>query len=161
MDDKETLNRRARLRELIESCFDNSDKGLLDHILLKTGIAANQGELSAIQKDHGKSFGDKKAKRLTELIGLHRRWFDFPSGTNVRRDQWLLENTKSAGSPPIWESSVTSFKKKRKTRREESIDEIVRLMAVTNDDGIKAALLRMREFASEFPLINKQTTSSR
>lgn len=96
MDDHETLHRRARLRELILVCFgeEEGQKKLLNHIYERTGKRANQGELSALCKDHGKSFGDRKAKTLTEQIGLHRRWFDAPIGTNLSRSEW--ENT-----PPV------------------------------------------------------------
>lgn len=90
MDDAETLHRRLRLRELIHRCFDNRLIDLLAHIQSRTGKAANQGELSALQKDHGpKSFGDKKAKKLTEQIGLHRHWFSMPAGTHLNRNDWL------------------------------------------------------------------------
>jgi len=91
MDDAETLNRRARLRELISFCFNNKDEDLRQFIKERTDKLPNQGELSAIQKDHGKSFGDKKAKVLTEQIGLHRRWFDFTLGTNLDQGSWLLD----------------------------------------------------------------------
>lgn len=92
MDDKETLNRRARLRELIATCFDGKDAALLDHIQKRTGKRPNQGELSGLQKDHGaRSFGDKKAKTLTEQIGLHRRWFEFGPGENIEQIHWMAE----------------------------------------------------------------------
>lgn len=94
MDDAETLHRRARLRELIEKCFDNRLTDLLSHIEARTGKRPNQGELSALQKDHGpKSFGDKKAKTLAEQIGLHRHWFAMPRGSNVKKSDWM--NTPS------------------------------------------------------------------
>jgi phage repressor protein C with HTH and peptisase S24 domain len=102
MDDKETLHRRARLRELVSFCFDNKPANLLRHISDKTGKPANQGELSALMKDDGgKSFGDKKAKTLTLQIGLFRRWFDFPIGSNLQKAQWM--------SPAPGESSVTAY----------------------------------------------------
>lgn len=102
MDDQETLNRRARLRELIRECFNDADVELLNHIEKRTGKRPNQGELSAIQKaDSGKSFGDKKARNLAEAIGLHRQWFDMPLGTNLTRDSWLL-------SPLSYVSAVSS-----------------------------------------------------
>ncbi len=89
MDDLETLNRRARLRELIEQCFGCRLIDLLRHIEQRTGKMPNQGELSALQKDNGgKSFGDKKARALAEQIGLHRRWFDFPVGVNLEQGRW-------------------------------------------------------------------------
>lgn len=89
MDDKETLNRRARLRELVASCFDGKDTNLLDHIETRTGKRPNQGEISGLQKDHGpRPFGDKKAKNLTDQVGLQRYWFDLPLGSNLDRDQW-------------------------------------------------------------------------
>lgn len=157
MDDRETLNRRARLRELIAVCFDGFDKGLLTHILAMTGETANQGELSALKRDNGKSFGDKKAKRLTEQIGLHRRWFDFPVGTNIDKDKWLLDRPPASVNEECAKYSVFQRKGKQKTSREKDIDEINALLGRTSDQGIRSALLRVREFASEFPLANKQT----
>lgn len=91
MDDIETSNRRARLRELISFCFNGNQENLLAFIETRTNKRPNQGELSAIQKNDGKSFGDKKAKALTEQIGLHRRWFDFPVGTNTNQYEWQNE----------------------------------------------------------------------
>lgn len=71
MDDAETLNRRARLRELIRVCFNDSPSDLLRFVEGRTGKRPNQGELSAISKDHsGKSFGEKKAKTLTKTAFL-------------------------------------------------------------------------------------------
>lgn len=90
MDNPDTLNRRARLRELIEHCFENNQAALLKHIEARTGRPHNQGEMSAIQRDHGgKSFGDKKAQALANSIGLSRYWFDLPLGSNLDRDKWL------------------------------------------------------------------------
>jgi len=92
MDDNETKHRRARLRELIEVAFGGKDAALLHHIQARTGKPANQGELSALQKDDGpRSFGDKKAKTLTDQIGLHRNWFMFPMGTGLDRSSWQVE----------------------------------------------------------------------
>lgn len=102
MDDAETLHRRMRLRELIQRCFDNRLTDLLTHIQGRTGKAANQGELSALQKDHGpKSFGDKKAKRLTEQIGLHRHWFAMPAGTHLDRGEWMAPPPTLASSSDV------------------------------------------------------------
>ena len=90
MDTPDTLNRRARLRELIQHCFENHQAALLKHIESRTGKPHNQGEMSAIQRDHGgKSFGDKKAQALAKSIGLSRYWFDLPLGTNIDRADWL------------------------------------------------------------------------
>ena len=116
MDDRETLNRRARLRELITVCFGGFDKGLLTHILMNTGKSANQGELSALKRDNGKSFGDKKAKRLTEQIGLHRRWFDFPVGTNISREKWLFNGPSVTAAEECAEYSVAVLKTKGKQK---------------------------------------------
>lgn len=92
MDDTETLHRRARLRELVDGAFDGTLARLVDHIHAKTGKLPNQAELSTLRRDNGpRSFGDKKAKTLTEQIGLHRRWFDFPIGTNIERTDWLRD----------------------------------------------------------------------
>ncbi|WP_368655426.1 S24 family peptidase [Castellaniella ginsengisoli] len=91
MDDTDTRNRRARLRELIAHCFDGRDAALLDFIEKRTGKRPNQGEISGLQKDDGpRSFGDKKAKTLTEQIGLNRYWFDMRPGARLEQDQWLL-----------------------------------------------------------------------
>ncbi|MFT0533966.1 S24 family peptidase [Castellaniella hirudinis] len=91
MDDADTRNRRARLRELIAHCFDGRDAALLDHIERRTGKRPNQGELSGLQKDHGpRSFGDKKARTLAEQIGLNRYWFDMTTGARLAQDEWLL-----------------------------------------------------------------------
>lgn len=107
MDDTETLHRRARLRELIDVCFGTKDgqKKLLDHIEDRTGKRPNQGELSGLCTDHGKSFADKKARTLTLQIGLHRRWFDAPLGVNLSREDWekspylsLLDTSKPVES---------------------------------------------------------------
>lgn len=98
MDDKETLHRRARFRELLSACFADSQGALLNHITAN-GFKPNQGELSALKKDHGpKSFGDKKAKTLAEQIGLHRRWFDMPLGTWLSPSEWK-------GSEPLLQSA--------------------------------------------------------
>lgn len=104
MDDRETANRRARLRELIEVCFNDRLVDLQAHIRLHSGTEANQGELSALRKaGSSKSFGDKKAKTLAAQIGLHRRWFDWPVGTHTARDEWLLEPSgyEAAASEPM------------------------------------------------------------
>lgn len=62
----------------------------------------NQGEMSALVKDHGgKSFGDKKAKTLTEQIGLHRRWFDLPLGTSLKREDWGAEHPALSPSDSV------------------------------------------------------------
>lgn len=45
----------------------------------------------------------------------------------------------------------------RKSQREKDIDEINSLLGKTSDTGVRSALLRIREFAAEFPLPNKQT----
>lgn len=90
MDDKETLHRRSRLRELVNVCFLGSRSELVSHIEERTKKKPNEGELSGLQKDNGpRSFGDKKARTLCEQIGLHRRWFDMPLGANLDRERWL------------------------------------------------------------------------
>jgi hypothetical protein len=89
MDDPETLNRRARLRELIRECFHDNGAELLRHIQARTGKPHNPGEMSAICRDDGgKPFGDVKARNLSKAIGLHRRWFDMPLGSNLRPEDW-------------------------------------------------------------------------
>lgn len=68
MDTSETLNRRARLRELVDTCFGGVKASLIRHIKNRTGVTVNHGEISSLMKDHSpaKSFGDKKAKVLTK-----------------------------------------------------------------------------------------------
>lgn len=130
MDDRETLNRRARLRELISECFDGKLANLMDHIKDRTGKTPNQGELSALQRDHSaaKSFGDKKAKTLTEQVGLSRRWFDMPAGNQIRRDEWLVDV-----APP---SKVTALPK----QQDPIISRIVKMLESTDDVGRGVAL---------------------
>ncbi len=125
MDDRETLNRRARLRELIRECFDGKLANLMDHIKDRTGKTPNQGELSALQRDHSaaKSFGDKKAKTLTEQVGLSRRWFDLPTGSQITRDEWLIDAAPS--------TRVVKLPKKQ----DPDIAEVVRLMEATDERG--------------------------
>lgn len=90
MDDPETLNRRARLRELVKTIGGRA--ALVSHIERRTGKRPNEGEISALQKDNGgKSFGYKKAGTLCEQVGLNRRWFEFPVGTCLDRAHWLDE----------------------------------------------------------------------
>ncbi len=60
----------------------------------------------------------------------------------------------------VQQPGVAVFKKEKKTQRERNIDEIVALLHKTSDPGIKAALMRVREFSEEFPLISKQQSSS-
>lgn len=95
MDDLETKHRRMRLAELVNSCFAGEQVRLLQHIRARTGKEPNQGEISGLMKldNPSRSFGDKKAKTLTEQIGLHRRWFDFPLGSNLPVDRWMDEST--------------------------------------------------------------------
>lgn len=94
MDDEETRHRRLRLGELVEACFGGEQKALRQHIAARTKKEPNQGEISGLLKldNSARSFGDKKAKNLTDQIGLHRRWFDMPLGANLRREQWLSES---------------------------------------------------------------------
>ena len=98
MDDSETLHRRARLRELVKVRFGGEQKALLAHILSRTGKAANQGELSLLTRDNsGKSFGDKKARTLTEQIGLDRGWFDMPIGACLNSSEQVADATLPTG----------------------------------------------------------------
>lgn len=94
MDDEETRRRRMRLAELINEAFCGEQARLLAHIRERTGKQPNQGEISGLIKldNSARSFGDKKARTLTEQIGLHRRWFDFPLGSNLTREQWLHDS---------------------------------------------------------------------
>ncbi|MDB5813495.1 MAG: hypothetical protein JWN23_612 [Rhodocyclales bacterium] len=107
MDDLETRHRRARLRELIDVGFDQKLVNLLRFIEQRTGTAPNQGELSALKRENsGKSFGDKKARTLTEQIGLDRRWFDEPMGSGLERfrSDAMTYETIAAASVPSEES---------------------------------------------------------
>jgi hypothetical protein len=109
MDDRETLRRRARLRELIRECFDGKAANLIRFISEKTRKSPNQGELSAIQIDNGgKPFGDKKAKTLTEQIGLPRRWFDMPLGECLKRDEWSAWQQESEHNAALVEKKQAS-----------------------------------------------------
>lgn len=123
MDDKYTLNRRARLRELIRDHFGGEQKQLLDHITKMTGKKANQGEISGLAKDHSaRSFGDKKGRALAEQIGLSPDWFEWPTGVTIPLETWshvtpllhspdskqrllVAKSTQSLGLNPIavWE----------------------------------------------------------
>lgn len=100
MDDKETKNRRLRLKELIDFCFDGRQADLIAHIHNKTGKTPNQGEISALLKtDSGKSFGYKKAGTLATQIGLNRSWFEMDLGTNLKRSSWSLDDLSKNESP--------------------------------------------------------------
>lgn len=89
MDNEETLNRRARFRELLRECFSDSRKALAEHIKSR-GHEPNLTELSNLKKDHGpRSFADKKAGMLAHEIGLNRRWFDMPLGSNLEKSHWM------------------------------------------------------------------------
>lgn len=102
MDDAETLHRRARLRELVAVPFKGSLKDLRAHIKKRAGVDANQGELSALQSDKGhKAFGDKKAKTLTEQIGLPRQWFAMPLGQMLQIDQWETPTSGATDTPAL------------------------------------------------------------
>lgn len=99
MDDPETLHRRARLRELIRTRFEDKQGNLLAHIR-ERGYAPNQGELSALTKDHcARSFGDKKARTLAEQIGLGRFWFAAPLGTYLDPIEWKIPDSPPADRP--------------------------------------------------------------
>jgi hypothetical protein len=93
MDDPETLNRRLRLNELIQECFGGYQKELIAHINARNKKPANQGELSSLRKlnNQGKSFGYVKAGNLAKQIGLNRRWFEFPLGTNLAPARWMSD----------------------------------------------------------------------
>lgn len=118
MDDSETLHRRARLRELVSNAFGGEQKALLQHIFEKTGKRANQGEMSLLMRDNsGKSFGDKKAKTLTEQIGLPRRWFDLPVGSEP---MWGDRSETSTNSQPTTTVIVGEPRAPRYTPLEEA-----------------------------------------
>lgn len=97
MDDTETRHRRLRLRELVDACFAGSQKALIRRIEERTGEKQNQGEISGLVKldNPSRSFGDKKARTLTERIGLDRRWFDLPLGTDLDPAAWGMNRANS------------------------------------------------------------------
>lgn len=110
MDDPETLHRRARLRELVTVTFEGRLTDLLAHIKHRTGKDANQGELSALQSDKGlKSFGDKKAKILTEQIGLPRHWFAQPLGSGLRKTEWTASQALATKTPATDTGTATPY----------------------------------------------------
>lgn len=162
MDDFETLNRRARLRELIAVCFEGNSANLIRFIEQKTNKRPNQGELSSIQKDNGgKPFADKKARNLTLQIGLHRRWFDMPLGTNVQREQWLLDTPiydqgpHQAGKTASQQQKV--YRAPIKSKRQRAIDSLLDAAKQINDDGLERLIERAEILAESHPIVAKQT----
>lgn len=162
MDDLETLNRRARLRELIAICFEGNSANLIRFIEQKTKKRPNQGELSSIQKDNGgKPFADKKARNLTLQIGLHRRWFDMPLGTNVQRELWLLDAPIYDQAQPQTNKSASQEQKVYevpvKSKRQRSVDLLLNTVKQINDDGLERLIERAMTLAESHPVEAKQT----
>lgn len=148
MDDKETLHRRAKLRELIRERFADRTVDLIQYIQERTGKKPNQGELSALQKDDsGKSFGDKKAKTLAEQIGLPRRWFDMPLGTAPGTSGLEPEISESTAAAAIPEN----VKPKRGPSLEpnQDIQAVVDLMRTTDDRGRQKIRLAAEDALAE------------
>ena len=109
MDDKDTLHRRARLRELISVCFDGKDVELLDYIANRGNKRPNQGEMSGLQKDHGpRSFGAKKAGTLEEQIGLPKLWFTMPMGYGLDLGGWK-KSSSTVASPIDILKSISAY----------------------------------------------------
>jgi hypothetical protein len=129
MDNDETLLRRARLRELIDVSFNGKLVDLATHMEKVSGDRVNQAELSSLRKDHGpKSFGDKKAKVLTEQIGLHRHWFSMPLGTALERRQWL--SAASSQDPALSMQVIDAlqdWRLKASSKSQEVIDQLTLL----------------------------------
>ena len=172
MDDSETLLRRARLRELIDVCFDGKDVLLLDFIERKTGKRPNQGELSALQKDNGgKSFGDKKARALAGQIGLDRYWFTMPVGANTSREHWLSTiPTEWSREPQKYaayqEASDTGSNTQpiavafERSPRQRLVDKLMALVEQIDDSGLENLIGRAELLAEQQPLIRKNARSS-
>lgn len=79
-DDQRVRNRRVRLTRLINERYESQAD-----FVAKTG--ENQGEISALQKENGKSFGEKKARKIEEKCSLPNGWLDIPddSADEVRK----------------------------------------------------------------------------
>jgi hypothetical protein len=101
MDNKENLHRADRLKELVDAAFNGSIEDLRRHIKQRTGAEPNQGELSQLRSGK-KSFGYKKAGTLADQIGLNRKWFEMPTGTNLQMSEWLDDaiHYKLQADPP-------------------------------------------------------------
>lgn len=101
MDTPETANRRLRLRELVDKCFNGTLADVLRHIKSRTDKGTSQSELSGLLI--AKSFGERKAAKLADDIGLHRKWFEMPSGTNLDISEWMKDapTEVDAGLDPL------------------------------------------------------------
>lgn len=106
MDDLETQNRRVRLKELLDTHFPGvgGQRELLDYIEARTKKRPSQGELSLLLKE--KSFGIKKGIALSEQIGLSRKWFELPPGTNLKKEEWLNETVEPAVKKDFYSVAV-------------------------------------------------------
>lgn len=94
-------HRRARLKELLDQHFpgDRPQKDLLEFVE-RRGYHHNQGELSTLIKEGStKSFGEKKARKLADMIGLGEYWFDHPLGTFLEKHEWRMAEHPPLGRP--------------------------------------------------------------
>lgn len=162
MDDAETLLRRARLRELVEHCFGGKQAALVRHIEARTGKRPNQGEISLLMKDHSpaKSFGDKKARRLCEQIGLSRRWFEMPLGSALQRHEWdLVQDAEPLAAPDLQGAAMELWEKYRSAPDDvrQLVDAALNLNRPTVErrdelrQAIDVALMVARSFSGKAP----------
>lgn len=61
--------RRSRLKAWIDTHYGGRQAEFITDVFSRTGTQLNQGELSALLKPDGKSFGEKKAASLERLCG--------------------------------------------------------------------------------------------
>ena len=155
-DDNEMRHRRLRLRELIAKCFNGQQRALLDFVEKKTGKRPNQGEMSGLVKFNGKSFGDKKARALAEAIGLHRRWFDLPLGSNLLPSEWAPETTE----PPPQSSGQAQQPIKDYSPTDPAIQDVITIMKLVNHDYRQQILGNAKMLLAEFRMKNPTQGSS-
>ena len=145
-------HRRIRLRELIDQCFSGQQRALLDFVEKKTGKRPNQGEMSGLTKDDGKSFGDKKAKALAESIGLNRRWFDLPLGSNLFQSDWLRDPTEKQ----YQSSKQVQQQEQNYALTSPAIQEIISIMKSVNHDYQQQILGNAKMLLAEFRIKNQR-----
>jgi phage repressor protein C with HTH and peptisase S24 domain len=68
-------NRRKRLQYWIDEQFNGVQSAFIEDIAVRTGVSANQGELSGLLSGK-KSFGEKKARKLELQAGMPGFWLD-------------------------------------------------------------------------------------
>lgn len=149
-DDTEMRHRRLRLRELIDQCFNGQQRALLDFVEKKTGKRPNQGEMSGLTKDDGKSFGDKKAKALAESIGLHRRWFDLPLGSNLFHSEWSRDLPEKQPQA----SKQAQQQQQNYALTDPAIQEVISIMKSVNHDYQQQILGNAKMLLAEFRMKN-------